>query len=120
MSEFCVLENPSAVRPRHFCAPASSAGSSLALAWVRHPLPPPAGPLGKPLRVRSLGGHGVIGPHQVRAAGNRGHAVTVFDDHAELGGHMEAVVPIDEVLARPERRTLAGLPDNPWPVEPSP
>ena len=40
-------------------------------------------------------------------------------DYAELGGHVESVVPIEQVLARPEVRALSSLPDNPWPVEPS-
>ncbi len=40
-------------------------------------------------------------------------------DYAELGGHLEAVVPIEQVLSRPDLRTISSLPDNPWPVEPS-
>jgi hypothetical protein len=40
-------------------------------------------------------------------------------DYAELGGHLEAIVPIEQVLARPEVRALTSLQDNPWPVEPS-
>lgn len=41
------------------------------------------------------------------------------DDYAELGGHMDAVVSINEVLARPDLKPVAGLVDNPWPTEPS-
>jgi hypothetical protein len=42
-----------------------------------------------------------------------------LQDYAELGGHLEAVVPIEQVLSRPDLRALSSLPDNPWPVEPS-
>jgi hypothetical protein len=42
-----------------------------------------------------------------------------LEDYAQLGGHMEAVVPIEQVLARPDLRALSSLPDNPWPVEPT-
>lgn len=41
------------------------------------------------------------------------------DDYEELGGHMDSIVPLDEVLARSDLRALSSLPDNPWPVEPS-
>jgi hypothetical protein len=42
-----------------------------------------------------------------------------LEDYAELGGHMESVIPIEQVLSRPDLRALSSLPDNPWPVEPS-
>jgi hypothetical protein len=42
-----------------------------------------------------------------------------LEAYADLGGHMESVIPIEQVLARPELRALSSLPDNPWPVEPS-
>ncbi|MGZ4132442.1 MAG: 6-hydroxynicotinate reductase [Actinomycetota bacterium] len=38
------------------------------------------------------------------------------DDYEALGGHMAAIVPIDEVVARPEATPIAELPDNPWPA----
>jgi len=42
-----------------------------------------------------------------------------LEDYAELGGHVGAVVPIEQVLTRPDLRALSSLPDNPWPVEPT-
>lgn len=40
-----------------------------------------------------------------------------LEDYAALGGHMDAVVALEDVLARPGVKPLAELPDNPWPVE---
>jgi hypothetical protein len=41
-------------------------------------------------------------------------------DYASLGGHMNYVRPLDEVLREKERRRqLTSLPENPWPLKPS-
>jgi hypothetical protein len=41
-------------------------------------------------------------------------------DYASLGGHMDYVRPLDEVLREKERRRqLTSLPENPWPLKPS-
>jgi hypothetical protein len=42
-------------------------------------------------------------------------------DYAALGGHMDYVRPLDEVLREKQRqRQLTSLPQNPWPLEPPP
>ncbi len=38
------------------------------------------------------------------------------DDYETLGGHTAAIVGIDEVVARPDAKPIAELPDNPWPA----
>ena len=38
-----------------------------------------------------------------------------LQDYEALGGHIGAIVPIGEVVARPEATPIAELPDNPWP-----
>ena len=41
-------------------------------------------------------------------------------DYAELGGHMDYVRPLDEVMREKERqRQLTSLPQNPWPLDAS-
>jgi hypothetical protein len=41
------------------------------------------------------------------------------DDYALLGGHVDCVRPLAEVLAEKERqRQVASLPQNPWPLKP--
>lgn len=42
------------------------------------------------------------------------------DDYEALGGHMDAILPLEDVLARPEVKALSDLPDNPWPVDRDP
>lgn len=39
-------------------------------------------------------------------------------DFAALGGHMEAVVPLPQVLARAAKRLIEPHPENPWPLDP--
>jgi 6-hydroxynicotinate reductase len=40
-------------------------------------------------------------------------------DYADLGGHMNHVRPLDEVLLEKQRqRQLSSLPENPWPLRP--
>ncbi|MBI3647509.1 MAG: 6-hydroxynicotinate reductase [Actinobacteria bacterium] len=39
------------------------------------------------------------------------------EDYEALGGHTGAIVPIGEVVARPEAEPIAELPDNPWPSD---
>lgn len=39
------------------------------------------------------------------------------DDYEALGGHMDAILPLEDVMARPEVKALSDLPDNPWPVD---
>jgi hypothetical protein len=40
-------------------------------------------------------------------------------DYATLGGHMNYVRPLEEVLREKERqRQLTSLPENPWPLKP--
>jgi hypothetical protein len=42
-------------------------------------------------------------------------------DYANLGGHMNSVRPLHEVLREKERqRQIASSPQNPWPLKPSP
>jgi hypothetical protein len=42
-------------------------------------------------------------------------------DYAALGGHMDYVRPLDEVLRETQRqRQLSSLPQNPWPLKPPP
>ncbi len=42
-------------------------------------------------------------------------------DYAMLGGHMDYVRPLDEVLREKQRqRQLSSLPQNPWPLNPPP
>jgi len=38
-------------------------------------------------------------------------------DFAALGGHMEAVVPLQQVLERADKRLIERHPENPWPVD---
>lgn len=40
------------------------------------------------------------------------------EDFAALGGHMDAVIPLQQLLERPGHRLIAPHPDNPWPIEP--
>ena len=41
-------------------------------------------------------------------------------DYASLGGHMDYVRPLEEVLREKERqRQVAFSPDNPWPLRPA-
>jgi hypothetical protein len=41
------------------------------------------------------------------------------EDYAALGGHMDHVRPLQEVLAEKERkRQVHSMPENPWPLEP--
>jgi hypothetical protein len=41
------------------------------------------------------------------------------DDYAVLGGHVDYVRPLSEVLVEKERqRQLTSLPQNPWPLKP--
>jgi 6-hydroxynicotinate reductase len=37
-------------------------------------------------------------------------------DYEALGGHTDGIVQIDEVVARPDAKPIAELPDNPWPT----
>jgi hypothetical protein len=37
-------------------------------------------------------------------------------DYASLGGHLESVVPLSEVLARPLKRVIQQDLVNPWPI----
>ena len=37
-------------------------------------------------------------------------------DYATLGGHLESVVPLSEVLARPLKRVIQQDLVNPWPI----
>lgn len=40
-------------------------------------------------------------------------------EYAALGGHMDYVRPLQEVLKEKERqRMVTSLPDNPWPLKP--
>jgi len=39
------------------------------------------------------------------------------DDYEALGGHVGAIVSIEDVVARPETRPISDLPDNPWPTD---
>ena len=42
-------------------------------------------------------------------------------DYASLGGHMNFVRPLEEVLREKDRqRQFTSLPDNPWPLKPTP
>ncbi len=41
------------------------------------------------------------------------------DDYVALGGHVGAIVNLEEVVTRSEAAPIAGLPDNPWPPDPS-
>ena len=38
------------------------------------------------------------------------------DDYAALGGHMDYVVQLDDVLQAGRLSKLAWRPDNPWPI----
>ena len=40
-----------------------------------------------------------------------------LEDYGRLGGHLEAITPIEEVMVRPDVRTLFDRSDNPWPVD---
>jgi 6-hydroxynicotinate reductase len=41
-------------------------------------------------------------------------------DYANLGGHMDSVRPLEEVLGEKERqRQVASSPRNPWPLKPT-
>jgi hypothetical protein len=40
------------------------------------------------------------------------------EDFAALGGHLETVVPLQQVLGRAAKRLIEPHPDNPWPVDP--
>lgn len=39
------------------------------------------------------------------------------DDYESLGGHMDVILPLEDVLGRPGVKALSDLPDNPWPVD---
>jgi hypothetical protein len=41
-----------------------------------------------------------------------------LDHYAELGGHLDNVVPLERVLAREGRTATEWLPANPWPLVP--
>jgi len=42
------------------------------------------------------------------------------EDYAELGGHMDSVRPLSDILSEKQRhRQLTSLPANPWPLKPS-
>jgi len=42
-------------------------------------------------------------------------------DYAAMGGHMDYVRPLDDVLREKQRqRQLVSLPENPWPLKPGP
>ncbi len=41
------------------------------------------------------------------------------EDYAALGGHMAAVIPIDEVVAKEGIEVRTQLPGNPWPTDPT-
>lgn len=40
-----------------------------------------------------------------------------LDDYAALGGHMDAVVRLEDVAASDDYDLLTDLPENPWPVK---
>lgn len=41
-------------------------------------------------------------------------------DYAALGGHMDFVRPLEEILREKQRqRQMKSLPENPWPLRPS-
>jgi 6-hydroxynicotinate reductase len=42
-------------------------------------------------------------------------------DYAALGGHMDSVRPLEEIMREKQRqRQVTSLPENPWPLKPSP
>lgn len=62
---------------REFLATAAAAGGALAVS--RSPANPRPDPGAAALRILILGGTGFLGPHQVRYALSRGHAITLFN-----------------------------------------
>ncbi len=67
----------------------------------------------KPLRILILGGTGFIGPHQVRYALSRGHAITVFNrgrQKADWPG------PVEELLGDRNTGDLKSLQGRNWDV----
>ena len=92
----------------------TSGAAAGALLLARTPLlaqaPAPAG--GAPLRILVLGGTGFIGPHLVRGAVARGHAVTIF-----TRGRREADLPESVVRLTGDRNgDLRSLEGKTWDV----
>jgi 6-hydroxynicotinate reductase len=39
-----------------------------------------------------------------------------LSDYAALGGHMDAIIPLSEAVARASKRLIELHPENPWPI----
>jgi 2'-hydroxyisoflavone reductase len=84
-----------------------SLGSSSTLpSWLGLPLP------AKPMRILILGGTGFIGPHQVREAVKRGHAVTVFNRGRRSAEQLPSGV--ESLVGDRETNDYASLRDREW------